>query len=81
MAWWVVYERCDDCDLAYCLQCRRVDRKLTLRLVEADEEARPANSLNGPDDSPEVMLRRMGQYFGFDPETGVMYFKVDPREH
>jgi hypothetical protein len=77
MAWWVVYERCDDCQEASCLQCRRADRRLTLRVVNAED--RPEAALNGPCETPEVMLKRMGEYFGFDQETGIMYFRVDPK--
>lgn len=76
MAWWLVYERCDDCDLESCLQCKRVDRQLTLRRVEADEM--PQDSLNGPCASAQEILTRIGEFFSFDEDTGIMYFKVEP---
>lgn len=73
MAWWLVYERCEDCR-ENCLQCRREERELTIRAVEAGES--PANALNGPCETPQIMLRRISEFFDFDPETGKMYFKV-----
>jgi hypothetical protein len=72
MAWWLVYERCDDCQDS-CLICRREDRSLTLRVVEADDI--PENSLNGPCENSAIILRRIGEYFEF-AEDGKMYFRV-----
>jgi hypothetical protein len=74
VAYWLVYVRCDECEKASCLICHREDRSLTLHVVEAEEM--PAASLNGPCDSPEGILKRIGQYFNFD-EFGKMYFKVE----
>lgn len=76
MAWWLVYEQCPACTEPDCLQCHRADRRLTLRAVQAEEM--PRNSLNGPCLTPAEMLHRMGEFFTFDPETGLMHFKVSP---
>jgi hypothetical protein len=74
MSFWLVYTRCENCPIESCLQCHREDRSLTLHVVEADDM--PENSLNGPCETPEYILRRMGEFFGFD-EAGRMYFKVN----
>jgi hypothetical protein len=69
----LIYERCDGCERESCLQCRREDRVLTLRVVEADET--PSNSLNGPSATPEEITQRMGKLFAVD-EDGKIYFTV-----
>ncbi len=76
MAYWMVYERCNDCDVPNCLQCQRAERRMTLRVIEADEM--PEATLNGPCATSEELLKIIGQYFDFDRETGFMYFKVEP---
>lgn len=78
MPYWLIYTRCDGCEIESCLQCRKEDRSLTLRAVEAEDI--PANTLNGPCAGPEEILKRMGQFFGFDETTGRLYFKVHPNE-
>jgi hypothetical protein len=77
MSYWLVYTRCEECLQDSCLQCRRENRSLTLRVVEADDM--PVNSLNGPCEMPHQILAIIGQYFGFD-EDGKMYFRVDANE-
>jgi len=76
MAWWLIYERCEDCELRSCLQCKRIDRRLTLRKVESDEM--PLNSLNGPCLDAQEILERIGEFFAFDERTGLMYFRLEP---
>ena len=74
MAFYLVYEPCAGCQSRNCLQCVREDRQLTLRAVQATEP--PLNSLNGPCETPEALLGRIAQFFEFDTETGIMYFKT-----
>ena len=77
MAYWLVYERCDHCEKRDCLQCHEENRSLTLRVVQADDM--PERSLNGPCATPQEILTRMGQFFGFNEATGKMYFKVEQK--
>ena len=74
MSYWLIYERCDQCEEESCLQCHRSDRSLTLRVVERDSP--PKNSLDGPCAVPQEILQRMSEFFAFDENTGKMYFKV-----
>ncbi len=78
MPYWLIYKQCEDCGEESCLQCRRVDRRLTLRVIKADEM--PEAALNGPCATSEELLQRIGQYFNFDQVTGIMHFKVNLHE-
>ncbi|CAG0933602.1 hypothetical protein TFLX_03126 [Thermoflexales bacterium] len=73
MAFYLVYEPCANCQAKNCLQCVQTDRQLTLRAVQAEDP--PQNSINGPCEAPQDLLNRMVQFFDFDQQTGIMYFK------
>lgn len=70
--WWLIYERCSDCDEPNCLMCQS-GRHLTLRMVQS--AAMPDNALIGPADSKENLLARLGPLFRVD-DDGQIYFHV-----
>lgn len=76
--WWLVYERCNGCEVEHCVDCLRTNRSLRLKRVFSEDM--PQNALYGPRARWEDLLDPSWRLFEFNAASDELFFKVEHQE-